>query len=75
MPQHTLNNVSLTLPDDGPTLDDVHAAARVLGINLDRYISRAVIALTEQVQADQQDPTKRAWLESNLADYDPGEAI
>ena len=75
MPQHILNNVSLTLPDDGPSLDDVHAAARALGINLDRYISRAVIALTEQVQADQQDPTKRSWLDGDLANYDPGEPI
>ena len=63
MSQHPLTIV-LSLPDDGPNMDTIRKTARSLGLNLDGFISRAVVALTEQMEEDMADPRVQAWLSS-----------
>jgi hypothetical protein len=46
----------LSLPEDGPTLSDIDALARRLGISRDAFITRAMIVYAEEVEAQLQDP-------------------
>ena len=62
MPKHSLGEVILTLPGDGPDLATVTDAARRLGLNLDGFISRAVVDLALRTVEDSDDPRVRVWL-------------
>lgn len=60
MSNHALNIV-LTLPEDGPDLDTVRRTARRLGISLDNFVSRAVVARVEETEEELAHPVMRAW--------------
>ncbi|MBV8650505.1 MAG: hypothetical protein JO255_03495 [Alphaproteobacteria bacterium] len=54
---HTIRlSFDLSLPEDGPTLEQIDALARRLLITRDVFISRAVVIYAEEVEAQLQDP-------------------
>jgi hypothetical protein len=54
---HTIRlSFDLSLPEDGPTLEEIDALARQLLITRDGFISRAIILYAEEVEAQLRDP-------------------
>lgn len=55
-------SLKLELPEDGPDLETVKRLARAMSLTPDEFISRCVIAHTQELLEQFQDPDAQAWM-------------